>query len=72
MHKVEYQIWIGQRIRALRVEQGVSQRQLALLANKDPQSLERVENGKSCPTVFYLKEIMDALGVSMVDFFDQT
>ncbi len=65
---MEYQVWIGQRIRALRVRHGFSQRQLALLANKDPQSLERVENGKSCPTVFYLKEIMGALGVSMVEF----
>jgi transcriptional regulator with XRE-family HTH domain len=68
--KLEYQVSIGNRIRELRTELGVSQRQLALSVKKDPQSLERVENGKSCSTVYYLMEICSSLNVSMKDFFD--
>jgi len=67
--KVDFQIRIGERIKTLRQTKGLSQRQLAIEANKDPQSLERVENGKICPSVYYLKEVCDALGVSLEDFF---
>ena len=69
MLKKEYQIKIGKRIRELRNEKGISQRQLAFSAQKDPQSLERVENGKSCPTVYYLYEICLSLDISLKDFF---
>jgi len=67
--KIGFQIRIGERIKTLRQSKGLSQRQLAMEANKDPQSLERVENGKTCPSVYYLKEICDALGVSLEEFF---
>jgi len=67
--KSEFQVVVGKRIKALRLRKGLSQRQLALDANKDPQSLERVENGKTCPTIFYLKELCEALNVSLADFF---
>ncbi len=69
MTKADFQVLIGRRIKVLRLEKGLSQRQLAFNCNKDPQSLERVENGKSCPTVFYIKELCDALNVSLADFF---
>ena len=69
MSKSEFQVVVGKRIKALRLRKGLSQRQLALDANKDPQSLERVENGKTCPTIFYLKELCEALNVSLADFF---
>lgn len=72
MTKEEFTKLIGMRIKELRINQKVSQRQLALQANKDPQSLERVENGKSCPTVFYLKEVCDALNIDLVRFFDES
>jgi len=69
VEKVEFQQKIGFRLKKIRSELGLSQRQLALNANKDPQSLERVENGKSCPTVFFLNEICVALNISLADFF---
>lgn len=71
MTKIEYQIQIGLHLRSIRIKKGYSQRQLAFKANKDPQSLERVENGKSCPTVFYLNEICKALEISMSEFFEE-
>jgi transcriptional regulator with XRE-family HTH domain len=39
------------------------------LCNKDPQSLERVENGKVNPSAFYLKTLADALNVEIEEFF---
>jgi transcriptional regulator with XRE-family HTH domain len=67
---MEYQKTIVRRIKEFRLQKGISQRQLALSSGKDPQSLERVENGKSCPTVFYLNEICKTLDISIKDFFD--
>ena len=69
MSKLDYQKQIGERIKTLRVERGFTQRQLAIEANKDPQSLERVENGKTNPSIYYLKEVCEALNISMEEFF---
>ena len=69
IEKLHFQKIVGNRIKELRARENYTQRQLALKANKDPQSLERVENGKSCPTVFYIYEICDALEISIEEFF---
>lgn len=69
LEKTDFQNIIGSRIKELRVRENCSQRQLALKANKDPQSLERVENGKSCPTIYSLVEISEALDINLSEFF---
>ena len=69
MNKSDLQKLLGQRIIKLRQQRNLSQRQLAFLCNKDPQSIERVENGKSCPTAFYIFEICLGLEISLGDFF---
>ena len=61
---------LGKRIVELRLKKGWSQRDLAYECGKEPQSIERVENGKSNPTAFYLKELADALGVTVAEFFN--
>lgn len=61
---------VGARIVELRKKKGLSQRQLAFECGKDPQSLERIENGKSNPTVFYLYEVSKALGISLKELLD--
>lgn len=70
MQKQRYLKRLGQRIVELREKKGWSQRDLAFECGKEPQSIERVENGKSNPTAFYLKELADALGVKVSDFFN--
>jgi putative transcriptional regulator len=70
MQKQRYLKKLGQRIVELREGKGWSQRDLAFECGKEPQSIERVENGKSNPTAFYLKEIADALDVKVSDFFN--
>lgn len=70
MQKQRYLQKLGQRIVELREKRGWSQRDLAFECGKEPQSIERVENGKSNPTAFYLKELADALGVRVSDIFN--
>ena len=70
MQKQRYLKKLGQRIVELREKKNWSQRDLAFECGKEPQSIERVENGKSNPTAYYLKELADALGVQVSDFFN--
>lgn len=70
MQKQQFLKKLGKRIIDLRTKKGWSQRDLAFACGKEPQSIERVENGKSNPTAFYLKELAEALEVEISDFFD--
>lgn len=70
MQKQRFLNKLGQRIVELRLKKGWSQRDLAYECGKEPQSIERIENGKSNPTAFYLKELADALGIEVSDFFN--
>jgi transcriptional regulator with XRE-family HTH domain len=56
---------IGHRIIALRTKKGWSQADLAREADKSPQAIEKLENGKVNPTVYSLHEIAKALDVSL-------
>jgi putative transcriptional regulator len=47
----------------LRSEKNWSQSDLARACFKDRRSVERLENGKINPSIFYLKEIADALEI---------
>ena len=42
-----------------------TQSDLARACFKDRQSVERLENGKINPSIFYLKEIADALEITV-------
>ncbi len=46
------------------------QSDLAKASFKDRQSIERVENGKINPTIFYLNELAIAIGVSLSELVD--
>jgi putative transcriptional regulator len=70
MQKQRYLKLLGARIVELRTKKGWSQRDLAYECGKEPQSIERIENGKSNPTAFYLKEVAEALDVKVKDLFD--
>ncbi len=60
---------VGQRIRALRSEMGLSQEKLALRADLDRTYLAGVENGKRNLSIKSLEKIVIALGVSFQEFF---
>jgi len=70
MEKLDFLKKLGNRIVQIRTEKGISQAELARICYKDRQSIERVENAKSNPTAFYLKQIADGLEVPLKDLLD--
>ena len=55
---------LGGRIRALRLEKGLSQVELANSIGKDQQSIQRLEAGNVNPSFYYLNEISKGLEVA--------
>ncbi len=70
MEKETFLIKLGNRIKELRKAKGLSQTDLAHKCGKDSQSLERVENGKTNPSAYYLYEVAKALKIPVKDLFD--
>ena len=60
---------LGKRIAQLRERSGLTQSQLGALINKDFQSISRIENGRVNVSVYTLKQIADAMSVSMDSLF---
>lgn len=56
---------VGEAIRALRVEQGISQERLALLAEVDRSYVGRIERGENNIAVLTLVRIAMALSISV-------
>jgi putative transcriptional regulator len=56
---------IGQQIIKFRTEKGWSQSDLARACNKDRQAIEKLENGKTNPTLYTLHEIANALEITL-------
>jgi len=65
MEKEEVLKMVGERIREIRKEKGISQKQLAHTINKDQQSIQRLEAGKINPSIYYLFEIADGLKIDI-------
>ena len=61
---------VGNRIKQLRKEMGLSQEKLALKAGLDRTYLAGIESGKRNATITSLKKVVDALEITMKDFFD--
>lgn len=65
MEKSEVLKRVGEQIVRVRQEKGWTQADLAKACDKDPQSIERVENGKINASIYYLFEIATALNVPL-------
>ncbi|MBR2012172.1 MAG: helix-turn-helix transcriptional regulator [Alphaproteobacteria bacterium] len=61
---------VGNRIKFLRNQMGLSQEKLALKAGIDRTYLAGIESGKRNATIISIEKIANALEVSMRDFFD--
>ena len=61
---------VGQRIKDLRTEIGISQEKLALKAEIDRTYLAGVENGKRNLSIKSLEKIINALNKSFHDFVE--
>jgi transcriptional regulator with XRE-family HTH domain len=60
---------VARNIRKLRVEQGLSQENLAVDAQIDRTYVSRLERGLENPTVAVLERLADALNVKIEEFF---
>ncbi|MHB9142764.1 MAG: helix-turn-helix domain-containing protein [Paludibacter sp.] len=61
---------IGNRIRDLRQEKGISQKDLAYESDLDRTYIASVENGKRNISIVNIEKIANALKVSLKEFFE--
>lgn len=61
---------VGRRIKSLRNKIGLSQEKLALRADLDRTYLAGIESGKRNATLDSIEKIIEALDISVNDFFD--
>ncbi len=60
---------VGERIKFLRTENGLSQRQLAAKSGVTNGLISMIEQGRTSPSVASLKRILDAIPMSFSEFF---
>jgi putative transcriptional regulator len=58
---------LGAKVRALRMDRGLTLKELALSIDKDPQSVHRLEQGSINPSYIYLLQICEGLEVDMLE-----
>lgn len=63
---------VGERIRYHRLQRGMSQEKLALLAGINPAFLGHLERGLKSPTFTTLDKIVEALELNYSEFFNDT
>ena len=61
---------IGQKIKTLRLERGMKQKELAKVLSISSQAISKCENGKTLPDISVLPQIADYFGISMDELFD--
>lgn len=61
---------IGNRIKQLREEKGIAQRDLALNADLDRSYIAGIESGQRNISIVNIAKIAQALDLSLKDFFD--
>lgn len=67
MTEKELLLSIGQRIKKIRLDKGMSQIALAALINYEKSNMSRLESGTGNPTVTTLFRVANALEVSLTD-----
>lgn len=60
---------VGNRIRNLRVDQGLSQEELAYRAGVSPSHIGKLERGEKNPSLSSIDKITNALGITLEDLF---
>ena len=60
---------IGQRLKTIRKNRGLSQRELATRAGLTNGTISLIEQNRTSPSVASLKSLLDAIPISMAEFF---
>ena len=61
---------LGERVKALRAERGLQQRQLAEKAELTPSMVSQIESGRLTPSLNTLRRLAEGLGVTIASLFD--
>lgn len=61
---------IGARIKAVREEKGYTQKELAHIVGKDPQSIHRVEIGSINASILYISELCEGLEITVAELLE--
>jgi len=70
MKQEEFQLKLGKQIAKLRKQKKISQVDFAYMLDKEKQNLNRIEKGKTNPTVWSLQQIAKLLEVPIQKLFD--
>lgn len=62
---------VGARLKQLRTERGISQRQLSAAAGVTNGMISTIEQNNSSPSISTLKKLLDAMSLTLADFFAQ-
>jgi transcriptional regulator with XRE-family HTH domain len=60
---------VGQRLKSLRQEQGLSQRELAKKVGVTNSTISLIELNRVSPSIASLKKVLDGLPITLADFF---
>lgn len=66
-HQLKHLKLLGHRLKKIRLEKGLTLKELGYRVNKDPQSISRVEMGDINPTFLYLLDLCEGLEVNLSD-----
>lgn len=69
MDKNQILLRLGERVKEIRIQKGLTQTELANKIVKDHPSINKLENGKVNPSYFFLYEVANGLGVDVKEFF---
>lgn len=58
---------LGLRVKQVRIERGLTLKELGHIIDKDPQSISRLEVGGINPSYLYLVEICKGLEIELID-----
>lgn len=67
---IEYEDWFPQRLTQLRMQKGVSARDMSLSIGQNTGYINSIENGKSFPTMRSFFYICEYLHITPKEFFD--
>lgn len=70
MEKETMLLKLGERIREIRLKKGISQKKMAVSIGKEQQSIQRLEQGKTNPSYYYLREVANGLEISLCELFE--
>lgn len=69
MDKNQILLRLGERVKEIRIQKGMTQTELANKIGKDHPSINKLENGKVNPSYYFLYEVANGLGVDVKEFF---